>query len=260
MTKVVFCLSMPGGHMTYIGLLTKLLLGHIAPNTSFITVSGTAHGANTLFPALLRRNDDWDHWFNNSLTNYSKDDVCVIKEGWGRLKIYEWERRLNSQTSAICLLSSPVEKVDWYYSWFNAIHKLPFYTFSLLHQGNILFPKVWWMLPKKHKIKALTMGMPAFDLVEDMKLSIPHCRFPTTHILRDDFPEIVHSFLLTQGLSSQLTTEINEFHSSFTAKQQTNYELAKKLAAGERWEPRGPFDKILFDWLDTNPWAELRLS
>jgi hypothetical protein len=180
----------------------------------------------------------------------------VIKDSWGNFGLKYWEEKLNARQNTFCLVSSPSSRLDWYYAWFSLDHKIPVGLYGYLKIHSPLFP-IWDMLTNRHKLNALNKSMPPFPLKENMDLRINHYRFSITEILESDFPSRLHDFLLKQGFESSLTTEINSLHQYFVSMQQQNLALAQRLSQGERWEPRNIFDKILFRWLDTNPWEGL---
>jgi hypothetical protein len=251
---------MPGGHMTYLGLLTKVLLKQVPINTNFITVSGSAHGSNSYFPSEIGYKfsvNEWDNWHQHALVNYTTDNICVIKDGWGHYSLDNWEKKLNSLDNTICILASPVTKLDWYYCWFNMVSKIPKHVYTHLKYKSPLFPKIWHVLPKKHRIKGLTLAMPIHPLDETMNLSIPFYRFAATELLDITFPKKIYLFLKQRGYDVELTPEVLTFHANFVSHQQTSLRLATDLVNSIKWPSRGPFDEILFEWIDTNPWAEL---
>lgn len=260
MTNTIFCLSVPGGHMTYIGLLTKCLLGHLAVDKKYITDVGSAHNAEKYFPPHLNYITDtekWDSAIMTAINDYAQNRVCVIKDGWDtEFKLAYWEEKLNSLPNVVSVISTPASKLDWYYCWLSFSYKMPLGVYSKLKIQNSLFP-IWHMLNNKHRLNVLGRSMPIFPLKEDMDIKSPHYRFPTIDILKDDFPLTLHNFLRGEGFASTLTADIYLLHKHFTSMQEHNFNLAIRLTKNERWEPRNFIDKILFKWLDTNPWEGL---
>jgi hypothetical protein len=258
MTNTIFCLSLPGGHMSYIGVLSKLLLRHLSIEKNLITFIGSAHGADGYFPPNIPHNfkfKNWDSWFVYNLKNFSYNDTCVFKDSWINFTQDQWEKKLNFLEKTICLISSPKAKIDWYYAWISLMHKMPTSLYGHLKLKSPLFP-IWHMLNNKHKFNALLKTMPVFPIKENIKLTCDHLRFATTDILEKDFPLKIHNFLIEHNHKSLITNEIFNYHNYFISKQKQNYELALQLDQNIRWEPRNMFDKILFDWIDTNPWGE----
>lgn len=258
MIKTIFCLSMPGGHMTYLGLLTKLLLKHLPINYDYIDDRGRAHPVERFLPPHVEYNyfSNWDDWFKKSLIEFTVSDVCVFKDSWASTDLKIWESKLNSIENTAAIISNPLKKVDWYYSWLNCIDKIPIALYGHLKKNSSLFP-IWYMLTKKHKILALQKSMPVFPIKENMNLKIPHFRFQTTSLLNENFPELLQAFLLTEELKTDITKELMDFHVYFIKKQFKNLKLAQKLEQNKFWEPRNMFDELLFRWIDTNPWEEL---
>lgn len=258
MIKTIFCLSMPGAHMSYLGVLTKILLGHVPVNKNYITDSGSSHNAQTYFPPQNFYNftKDWDNWLKKSIEDYTHNNVCVFKDGWGNTDLDVWEHNINSLPNSLSIVSHPTTKIDYYYSWLNYSSKMPISLYGQLKTKNSLFP-IWHMLKNKHKLAALYTAMPVFPTKVNLNFKIGHIIFPTTTMISDSFPITIHNFLLQHNLQSIMTDEILNFHKFFTSKQIENYELAVNLANNKKWEPRNVFDKILFKWIDTNPWAEL---
>ena len=259
MTKTIFCLSLPGGHMTYIGVLTKLLLNQISVKNDIITTSGSAHGANPYFPPELGdmfNINEWDKWYNYALNHFTIDDVCIIKDGWGLLTLEEWSNYLNSKPNAICILSNSNTKLDWCYCYLNMITKIPKHIVYRLKDRHSNAHALWKKLKKNQKIKLLTHLMPLHDLHEEFHLKIPTYDFPTTAVLNANFVFELDSFLKGLNFKTNINEDIVSFHNNFIALQKSNLTLAHKLANNDYWEPRGPLDKILFDWMKTNPWEE----
>jgi hypothetical protein len=249
---------MPGGHTTYFGLLIKILLKHLPADKKFITETGSAHGADSYFPPHIPYGfniENWDNHVSTNIQKYSFENICIFKDSWAIIKPDQLAKKINTLDNAFCLISSPITKLDWYYSWINIVHKLPFGVFGFLKTNSPLFP-LWHMLSNKHKVNALVKAMPVFPLTENMTIEVPYLRVPTTEVLTAEFPIKIHDFLISNGFKSELTNNIFLFHEYFITKQLASYELAKLLDQNIRWESKNLFDKVLFDWLDTNPWAE----
>lgn len=246
---------MPGGHMTYVALLTKLLLKHLPVKYDYIDKNGSAHNAEQFLPEHLEHNFNprWDSWLATATENYTHDGVCVIKDGWGSTDLDIWENKINTLDNAVCIISSPISKIDWYYCWLNYGEKMPSGLYGQLKMKNVLLP-IWHMLNNRHKLKSFNKSMPVFPLRENLNLKCNTFRFPTTGILDANFPSQLANFL--KNHNAVLTTEIIEFHNYFISKQLQNYNLSVKLVNGEKWKSRHLFDKILFDWIDANLWEE----
>ncbi len=256
MTNTIFCLSMPGGHMTYLGVLTKLLLGHLSITNEYITKNGSAHNADAHFPTQLYEQQNWENWLKYAHKTYSINDVCIIKDGWGCTSLDIWQHNINLSNQIQCVISSPITKLDWIYSWLSYSQKMPAHLYGHLKTKNILFP-IWHMLSNKHKLKSFNKSMPIFPINENLTLNCPVYRFPTTKILDENFPNFLHEFLQANNLKSKVTDDLLYFHNYFVTNQKTNYNMALELINNKRWKSRNMFDTILFNWLDTNPWEGL---
>lgn len=248
---------MPGGHITYIGLLTKLLLKHLPVNYDYIHANNSVHNVNMFFPTPFQQKFNWETWIKDTTEKYAYQNVCVIKDSWGKLSFNEWGNNLNATNNAFCLVSSPVNKVDWYYSWLSYKQKCPGSLYGYFRTRNPMLP-IWHLLKFKHKRDFLFKSMPIFPIKENLNLTCSNFKFPTTHILTDDFPSELNNFLNTHNFDSSITEDIINFHRYFVSKQKLNYDLSLKLANNEKWQPRDIFDKLLFEWMDTNPWEELK--
>ncbi len=244
--------------MTYLAILTKLLLQQLPVKYEYIDDIGSAHPAENLLPPHLEYNfnNNWDDWFNASIKNYTYNNVCVFKDSWASTDLSIWEEKLNYLDNNYCIISSPLNKIDWYYCWFNFAQKFPSGLYGELRIKNLMFP-IWHLLKNKHKFKSFVKSMPVFPLKENLQLSSPSLRFASTDIFRSNFLDDLNRFLDQNKFKATLTEDITNFHSYFISKQQKNYELAIRLTNNEKWQPRDMFDKILFEWADTNPWAEL---
>lgn len=245
--------------MTYFGLLVKILLNHLPADKKFITKIGSAHGAEPYFPPHIPYGfnvENWDNHIATSIQKYSYKDICIFKDSWAIINPDQWAKKINTLDNAFCLISDPATKLDWYYAWINIVHKLPFGVFGFLKTNSPLFP-IWHMLTNKHKINALVKAMPVFPLKQHMILEVPNLIVPTTDVLKNEFPIKIHDFLIKNRFNAKLSKDIFDLHEYFVSKQLANYELAKQLNANVRWESKTLFDKILFNWLDTNPWEGL---
>lgn len=250
---------MPGGHMTYIAMLTKLLLGHLPVNYDYITDNGSAHGAEHFFPPHIPYGfniENWDNHVSSNIQQYSYKNICIFKDSWSIISPAHWAQKINTLDNSFCLISDPATKLDWCYAWINIVNKMPFGVFGFLKTNSPLFP-IWHMLSNKHKFNALVKAMPVFPLKQNMVLEIPHLKFPTIEVLHAEFPVKIHDFLINNKFNSKLSKDIFELHEYFVSKQLANYELAKQLNDNMRWESKTLFDKIFFKWLDTNPWEGL---
>lgn len=256
MTNTIFCLSLPGGHMTYLAVLTRMLLKQMDVNKEYITPSGSVHFANVKFNKPYIK-EEWHFWLDNCLKNYTIDNTCIIKNEWDLQTQENWQEYVNTTKNAYCIISSPTTKLDYYYCYFNMLSKIPRHIYRRLVHTNFVPEKLLKNLTKKQKINLLSYLMPLHPIRETMNITVPYFRFPTTNILNNNFVFEVDTFLSKNNFKSYVTDEILDFHNYYVNKQIKNFELAQKLAANELWEPRGPFDQILFNWIATNPWEGL---
>lgn len=246
--------------MSYVATLVASLIGRIEATPAYITKSGSAHGANIHFPTEFHIVNDpvtykpkvltvanWHDWHSNILK--TQPDPAIVKDGWVQFGERNWESVLE-QINCSVLLSVPNTDLDWYYCWFNMVDKVPKHVYKTLMHKSRYHPKVWYLFKKQHRMMALSESMPIYPLRDDLHITAPNMRFGTTQILTDEFPELVEQFLKREGYSATLTPQIADYHHEFIARQEPNYSLAERLSNGQRWTSRGPWDDILFAWLD----------
>ena len=246
--------------MSYVATLVASLIGRIEATPAYITKSGSAHGANGYFPTEFHLVNDpitykpkvltvanWHDWYDNIIK--TQLSPVIIKDSWVQFGERNWESVLE-QINCSALLSVPDTDLDWYYCWFNMIDKVPRHVYKTLMHKSRYHPKIWHLFKKHHRMIALAEEMPIYPLRDDLHITAPNLRFGTTQILVDDFPKKVEQFLLSQGHNAVLTDNIMNYHHEFVARHEPNYTLAQKLANGQRWTSRGPWDDILFAWLD----------
>lgn len=246
--------------MSYVATVVASLIGRIEATPSYITKSGSAHGANMYFPVEFHSANDptthkpkvltvanWHDWYQDIIA--TQPSPAIVKDGWVKFGERNWESVLE-QIDCTVLLSAPQTDLDWYYCWFNMIDKIPRHVYKTLMHKSVYHPRLWHKFKKHHRVMALAEAMPIYPLRDDLHLTVPNLRYGTTEILADDFPVRVADFLIANGHDAALTKEIVSYHCEFIARQAGNYSLAKKLASGQRWAPRGPWDAILFSWMD----------
>lgn len=248
--------------MTYVATLAACLLGKLEPTTDFITDSGSAHGANLHFPKELNPGradptthkfrpitiDTWQDWYEST---QSWEKPVIAKDNWTNFGESNWEKVLKPLDCAV-ILSSPSTDLDWFYCWFNMLEKIPKHAYMHLMLKSKYHPKLWNKFQKKHRIMAFREAMPLYPMRENINLAgIPNFRFATTEVLDELFPWRVLDFLWSIELDAKMTKDIAEYHRNFRVRQQGNFTLAQRLSLGERWTARGPWDEILFDWLDS---------
>lgn len=261
--------------MTYLGTLVACLTGQIEPKNSYFTNSGSCHTVEYDFPDLLHKFHTprefkpikvdmirWTNWREFSLKNYSKDNLCIIKEGWSNTDCDIWSEGLNSTENSYAIISSPNSKLDWIYCWLNQINKTPRHLYKTLLHRSKFFPKIWntdgrlKIVPKHIKIDEMQKAMPSHIIEENIITFRPTFRFRTTDILEEKFPEKLYQFLHHYGIVSNLTPQILAWHNQFRELQQFNFERAKLIAENQSFIPLGPFEEILQRYLtDRDPWA-----
>lgn len=248
--------------MSYIATLAACLLGRLQPDDLYITPKGSSHGANNHFPIELYQKktrayrqvdltiDDWVSWHKDAVQKFSKDNLCIVKDGWVNLGTMNWEKCINS-TDSMVIVSHCDSELDWFYCWFSMVDKIPKHIYHKLSQRSILWPKLWKLLSKQKKLAEMISAMPIYPLGDTPKFNVPTLYSPVTRVLDNDFPIILHDFLMTQQLKSNMTREISDFHNVFVSKQFDNFKKAKDIVNRKRWKSNGPFDDILFGWLDS---------
>ena len=261
MTRTLFCLSMPGGHMSYIATLASLLLDRIPMDYGYITIKGSSHGADSYFPldfdSLRVENyrpaeptdTEYYAWHNTALDRFSKDGLCVIKEGWHKYGADMWSRRL-VELDNISIISKMDDLTNLYYCWFNAVDKIPGHVYARLREKSKLWPALWWKVDQKIRIRELSLAMPLYSLTPGPQTDKPCLRINAIDVNKDDFPVLVNDFLIQQGQKSTITDDILEYHKHFASLQQRNLNKAIALASNQKWKPTGKFEQILFDWYD----------
>ena len=249
--------------MSYIATLAACLLGRLRPDNHYITSKGSSHGANPHFPVELYKRtdyhgqaqaltkDDWTAWHADAIQGFSRDGLCIAKDGWVKFGRTNWEDCVNAIDS-IAVVSHCDSQIDWFYCWFNMVDKIPKHMYYRLSQRSLLWPKLWKKLNKRKKLSEMIAAMPIYPLGDSPRFHVPSLCLPATGVLDDDFPRILSNFLRSQQLQTDLTQEIIDFHAVFTSKQLDNFAKAQVLIQGRRWQSTGPFDDILFGWLDSS--------
>lgn len=261
--------------MTYLGTLVACLTGQIEPKSSYFTQKGSCHAVEYVFPDLLHKfhtpvefkpimvdNGRWQQWHDFSIKNFSRNDICIIREGWTNTDDNVWSEGINSLENSYAIISSPNSKLDWIYCWLNMADKSPVHLYKTLLHKSKFFPKIWnsdnrlKILPKQVKIDEMKKSMPSHVVRENTIIARPNFRFMTTDILKETFPSELNNFLKHNGIVSNLSLNISIWHNEFIALQQENLNRAKLLTSGINLRARGPFDEILQDYLCNNdPWT-----
>lgn len=246
--------------MSYIATLAACLLGRLKPKDGFITSKGSSHGANGHFPVELYNKqgcdslltkDDWKIWHEDAVKEYGSNGLCIVKDGWVKLGTKEWENCVNQLDYSIAIVSQCDNQLDWLYAWFNMVDKIPKHIYYRLRQKSIYYPKMWNLLSKHKKIAEMIAAMPIYPLGDNPNFSVPSLHLSATDVLDNDFPKKISEFLDLQGLNTVISEEILRWHDTFVAKQQMNLMKARLIMNGDRWKAQGPFDHILFSWLDS---------
>jgi len=254
---------MPGGHMSYIATLASCLLGRLPPSDKFITPNGSSHGADRYFPPdfdtpridnyrpATPSDEEWRTWHLNAIEKYSKDGLCIVKEGWQKYGAEKWQSRLDDEYS-ISVISTMDDMTNLFYCWFNAVDKIPKHVYSRLMEKSKLWPRMWWKVNQKIRLSEMSMCMPLYQIGTAPHTTMPSLRIAAIDVISADFPSLLFDFLNAQGLHPIIDDDILAFHSKFSARQKGNLNRALALANKQRWKPRGKFDQILFDWYDRN--------
>ena len=244
--------------MSYIATVAACLTARISPDLSFITARGSSHGANRYFPIELYCPDDsaitidaWKNWHGNAVRDFSKDGLCIVKDGWVKLGRHSWEECING-IDCMTVTSHCDDPLDWYYAWFNMVDKIPKHIYYRLSQRSIFYPKLWKLLNKPKKISEMVVAMPVYPLGDSPRFTVPSLYLPATDILNAAFPARLSSFLQQQDIRSTMTNGIQRFHDVFVTKQQKNLMKAELMVEGKRWKAQGPYDEILFRWIDNS--------
>jgi len=248
--------------MSYIATLASCLLGRLQPDDLYITPKGSSHGANLHFPVELYKlsdaqgntdpltKDDWREWHRDVVQKFSQDGLCIAKDGWVKLGRSNWEDCVNAVES-LAVVSHCDSQLDWFYCWFNMVDKIPKHIYYRLSQRSMLWPKLWKQLNKRRKLSEMIEAMPIYPIGDSPRFDVPSLCLPATSVLDDNFPRVLSDFLMSQQLRTSLNDEIFDFHDAFVAKQLNNLKKAENLVQGLRWDSNGPFDDILFGWLDS---------
>ena len=249
--------------MSYIATLASCMLGRLSPSDSFITPNGSSHGADLHFPPdfdtpridnyrpAVPSDEEWRAWHERAIERYSKDGLCVVKEGWQKYGTERWQSRLDDEKS-IAVISTMDDLTNLFYCWFNAVDKIPKHVYSRLREQSKLWPSLWWKVNQKVRVKEMSMCMPLYQIGTAPHTLRPNLRIAAVDVISDVFPMQLKEFLRSQDLQPLLDEDILAFHYKFAARQKNNLDKAIALANKQRWKPRGKFDQILFDWYDRN--------
>jgi len=260
--------------MSYIATLASCLTGRLQPNDSFITFSGSCHGADRYFPVdfdspridnyrpVPPSDEEWKVWHQKAIEDYSNDGLVIIKEGWQKYGADKWQLMLNDVNS-LSVISRMDDYVNLFYCWYNMVDKIPSHVYRRLREKSRLWPNLWWKVTKKMRVHEMCMAMPLYEMGTAPNPSKPNLMINSTDVIKDNFPTILCDFLNNNNINAQVNNEILTFHSKFSIRQQNNLEKAKLLASGNhRWKPMGKFDLILNDWYDRTflDHSDLRLA
>ena len=247
--------------MSYIGTLASCMLNRFEPSDDFITPNGSSHGADAFFPKELNSprlenyrppepsEDEWDQWYADALRGYTRDGLCVIKDGWHKYGFERWRPRLN-HIDSISVISAADDFTSWAYCWFNMVDKIPKHVYSRLRDKSKLWPKLWWKVRQDVRMKELIQAMPLYPIDEAPSTDRPCLRISAVDVIADHFPQALHDFLKSNGFDVRLNDDIKSFHAKFARRNQPNLQRARDLASGVKWKARGRFDEILFDWYE----------
>lgn len=268
MIRTIFCLSMPGGHMSYLGTIVSALLGRIELRSNMITSNGTSHGANPNFPVEFYNPISVDHkrgpidhtmwmdWYQNARNNHASDGILVLKDGWYLYGDRNWGKSMDSIPDSCVIVSSPNTRVDWIYCYLQMSRKIQRHLYCSLREKSPLYPKLWKMLKKTKRMSELSSSMPGHPLRENIISRHPLYRFHTTDLFSETWIDSIIEFLADQGYSPEKTKTILDFHQLFLGKQKNILLRAKQIADGHlSLDPANIWEEILFDFLSRqNPW------
>ena len=247
--------------MSYIATLASCLLGRIPLRYDYITIKGSSHGADPNFPLdfdsqkvenyrpVAPNHEEYYLWHKTALDRYSKDGLCVIKEGWHKYGADMWSERL-TEIDNISIISKMDDLTNMFYCWFNAVDKIPIHVYKRLRDKSKLWPSLWWKVNQKVRLRELSLAMPLYSMTSGPSTDKPCLRINAIDVLGDDFPILVDGFLNQQGLRSTITNEIIDYHRHFSSLQQENLKKAQSIASKKTWKPTSKFEQILFDWYD----------
>lgn len=245
--------------MSYIATLASCLIGRIDPDDQYITIKGSSHGANKHFPIELNQTKtqnhrpldlgeaDWKEWYDKAISDFTINDVCVIKDSWFKFGRENWENQIN-QSNCLAIVSTTEDIEDWLYCWFNMVNKIPKHIYYKLRERSQLYPKLWKQLSKKKKLSEMADMMPIYPLGGTPNLDIPTLYVPAHRVIDVDFPKQVASFLNEQGIQARITDPIVSLHARFSEMQKDSIIKARLLLDRKTCDPAGPFDHILCQW------------
>lgn len=259
MTRTLFCLSMPGGHMSYIATLVSLMLGRLDVSRDYLTLKGSSHGANKYFPVELYQKqvvehrqleltkEDWRLWHQKAMQDYTIEGICVIKDSWLKLGKNNWQDLVN-ETTSIAIVSTVDDPIDWLYCWYNMVSKIPKHVHNSLRDRSSLYPKIWKQLSRKKKLSEMSAAMPLYSISDTPVFKVPSLTLSVREILKPNFPLKIKNFLDDQKIHAKLDNSIIKFHEEFSFMQSGNLTKALKSVGNGQCNPQGPFDEILCEW------------
>lgn len=245
----IFCLSLPGAHMTYMSVLVKCLLQHITPSNEYMLHTGSWHGIDHQLPVKfldykflsVRSNELWDEYYRENLS----DNITVFRDEW-RDSITPILQEGINKTQSIVILNTIETQFEKYYRWLNAIDRIPMHLFRNMKQASKYYPKLWHLLPKHVKREEFEKNI-NFNIAN----TIPHFTVPVlqttlTELLNERYCTAVEKFLNDNDLETSLNDDILSMHRQFIEANKKNVKLAEKLIAHDFWQPRHLLDEILF--------------
>ena len=249
--------------MSYVGTITRAMLGNLKLDPGFITKTGTSHGANPNFPVELytdqyigykRKQIDyqmWLAWYWDARSRFTVDGTLVVKDGWYLYGDDNWSRSIDSIDDSFVIVSSPNDRLDWIYCYLQMSRKIRRHLYCSLREKSNLYPKLWDKLRKDRKINEMKAAMPSHQRTEHIITRHPLLRFKTTDIFQIEWPLKLLGFLKDQGFDAELPPGFDETHSHFIAAQIDTYNRAIAINASHAsLQPSTIWEEILFDYLD----------
>lgn len=235
--------------MSYIATLSACLLGRVPVDDNYLTSKGSSHGANKFFPDHYDSTQDWQAWLDTSITNYTIDGLCIIKDSWVGPGIDVIAQHINHNQS-LAIISKSDHVLDWFYTWLNMCDKIPKHIYYNLCKKSMLYPKLWYSLKKQKKISEFISAMPLYGLDPGPQIQQNCWYVQCTDVCQTGFADDLCQFLHKNDLPAIMSHDIKDLHQLFISKQKHNLNMARELAQGHRWTARGPWDEVLFGYLD----------
>lgn len=255
MIESIFCLSLPGAHMTYMGLLVKCILGQARPDDSYLLENGCWHGFNDQLPIEFvdykkertRSLDLWKDYHREHCTMFPS----VFRDEWRNETVAIMESGINS-TDSLVIMNTADSLLERYYRWLNASDRIPHHLYRNMMRSSKYYPRIWKILPKEIKKKELASNA-GFSIADtEPNFTVPTLRTSLIDLVDRGYPRVIASFLEANNLDPVIDNDIADMHEKFLNVNMCNVQKAQRLVDRDFWKPRNLLDEILFEGITNN--------